>query len=459
MSSSPFEVRGVVEGFYGAFYTTPERDDLIRFLGQRGYNLYIYGPKNDRQHRARWREPYPDKIMAQFRRTIETAQNSGVRFCYAISPGVSMCYSSPDDFGAITDKFERFYALGTRSFCIMLDDIASEFSHEADRQRYRSYAEAHIDLCNRLYDWLQALDPSSTLSMCPTDYHGKPPFSAYLHELGEGLREAIDVFYTGTGIYSSAISAEETSAFAQALRRNPIIWDNYPVNDLASQPNLHLGPARGRAADLVEHVKGFAINPMLQPEASKVALYTYGCYFHDPVGYDPGVCWNAAIQAVAGDESAAALRILADNGFNPAAGTAESDRLETQAQAVLASLKAGNSASDNPAVDRLLTHLTEIDEAGYHLKFRMDNLALRHDLLPWIELLETWVWAARYALWALHQKERGESFAHAANMMRESYEAAVKHHKRSGGAALKPLVEYAAEWIEASDSVQEPQDG
>src|SRR5688572_1479837 len=52
-SASPFTLRGAVEGFYGVFYTPPERNDLIRFLGKNGFNLYVYGPKNDRQHRAR----------------------------------------------------------------------------------------------------------------------------------------------------------------------------------------------------------------------------------------------------------------------------------------------------------------------------------------------------------------------------------------------------------------------
>lgn len=43
---------GVVEGFYGVFYTFPERIDMIRFIARHGYRQYIYGPKNDRQHRA-----------------------------------------------------------------------------------------------------------------------------------------------------------------------------------------------------------------------------------------------------------------------------------------------------------------------------------------------------------------------------------------------------------------------
>lgn len=65
-----FPIRGVIEGFYGPFYTFPERNDLISFVGQHGYNLYIYAPKNDRQHRQRWREAYPNAILAQFAQKI-----------------------------------------------------------------------------------------------------------------------------------------------------------------------------------------------------------------------------------------------------------------------------------------------------------------------------------------------------------------------------------------------------
>src|ERR671933_350876 len=132
MIMSPFEIRGVVEGFYGVYYTFPERNDLIHFLGEHGFNLYIYAPKNDRQHRNRWREPYPAKIMAQFAETIRVAASAGVTFCYALSPGVSMCYSSEAHFEKITDKFRAFYELGVRSFSLLMDDIAPEFRHAED---------------------------------------------------------------------------------------------------------------------------------------------------------------------------------------------------------------------------------------------------------------------------------------------------------------------------------------
>src|SRR5918911_1356766 len=127
MEKSPFSIRGVVEGFYGTFYTFPERNDLIRFLGENGFNFYMYGPKNDRQHRMRWWDPYPPAILGDFAQSIEIAQESGVTFCYAISFGVPMNYASPKDFEIITGKLRAFFDRGCRSFGVLLDDIADGF--------------------------------------------------------------------------------------------------------------------------------------------------------------------------------------------------------------------------------------------------------------------------------------------------------------------------------------------
>src|SRR5690606_26354712 len=76
-SAHTFEVKGVVEGFYGAAYSQREREDLLRFLGRHGYDTYFYGPKNDRQHRARWREPYDRRSLLDFRDSVTVASRAG----------------------------------------------------------------------------------------------------------------------------------------------------------------------------------------------------------------------------------------------------------------------------------------------------------------------------------------------------------------------------------------------
>jgi hypothetical protein len=71
MTTYPKPILGIIEGFYGVYYTFPERNDLIRFGEKHGFNTYLYAPKNDRQHRACWREDYPAAIMAQFIEVLE----------------------------------------------------------------------------------------------------------------------------------------------------------------------------------------------------------------------------------------------------------------------------------------------------------------------------------------------------------------------------------------------------
>lgn len=445
--ASPFTIRGVAEAFYGVYYTVIERNDLIRFIGQHGFNTYLYGPKNDRQHRNRWREPYPAKAMQQFAETVDIAQESGVTFCYSVGLAVSMCYSSDDDFRAIISKLEAFYGIGVRSFCAVLDDMKPEFLHEADSRYYGSYAEAHVHLCNRLYEWLQTLDPTCAFSMCPTLYYGRPPFDAYVYEIGTGLYPQIDVFYTGADICSPQITAADAAAFGQAVNRSPIIWDNYPVNDLGMQPEMHIGPVRGREAALYTRTRGIVANLMLQAEASKIPLLTYADYLQNPHDYNAAESWSRALYESAGDESAEALRLFSENSLQSCLDSPEAEKLERLTEAAYHALQDGERAADSPAVRALDEYLTAVDEALYHLKYRMENLALRDNLLPWIELLEAWGWSVRYGFGVLRKIEQGIPFDDPLWRMQEYWALAKRHHKRIAGHIVVPLVEYMLDII------------
>ena len=335
----PFAIRGALEGFYGTFYSFAQRNDLIAFLGRHGFNAYLYGPKNDRHHRRHWREPYPEQHMAQFAQTVRIADDAGIAFAYALSPGATVSYHDAGDFSSLTNKLRAFYDIGVRDFSLFLDDIDPTFSDGADAAYYDSYAAAQADLCNRTLAWLRKLDTGCTLSMCPTDYHGSAPFGDYLHELGAKLEPNIGVFYTGPRICSTTITAADAADFAQAVQRPPLIWDNYPVNDLAMQPELHIGPIRGRDGSLNKHVSGVYANLMTQPEASKIPLHTFAAYFREPSGYEPGHAWDAAIRQVAGDDSAAAFQLLAENSLGGCLRTPEAERLTALSQAALAALQ------------------------------------------------------------------------------------------------------------------------
>ncbi|MDX2169204.1 MAG: beta-N-acetylglucosaminidase domain-containing protein, partial [Deltaproteobacteria bacterium] len=80
-------MHGVIEGFYGPPYAFAARLDLVRFLPRAGLDTYVFAPKLDPYHRSRWREPYPAEWMAHFGELARAAEQSHVRFVYALSPG------------------------------------------------------------------------------------------------------------------------------------------------------------------------------------------------------------------------------------------------------------------------------------------------------------------------------------------------------------------------------------
>ncbi len=414
---------------------------MITFLGTHGYNLYVYAPKGDRQHRERWREPYSSDVMNDFCRTIRAAQAVGVTFCYAISPGHDVEYGESADFQHITNKLCAFYQLGVRSFALLLDDIPADFHHAADREHYTTFAAAHAAICNRLYVWLKALDTTCTLSMCPTDYAGTAPFSNYLHELGDKLHPAINVYYTGPDVCTKVIDTVTTAQFSQAVQRQPIIWDNYPVNDGGMHTDMHIGPIRGRDAMLFSTVRGFVVNPMNQAEASKVALYTFADYFADPHGYQPENSWHRALHAVTGSESAAALRYFAENSLRSCIEKPGSPYLESLVNQLLAELENEQCLTQSATVATFNQYIEAVDDAVYHLKYRMDNLSLRQNLLPWIEVLELWLSAGQRALAIFAMHAQGDEIEQPLSQLQAVYQAARTHPKQIGASALQPLIE------------------
>ncbi|PYV15482.1 MAG: beta-N-acetylhexosaminidase, partial [Acidobacteria bacterium] len=146
-----FSERGIVEGFYGKAWSHEDRLAMLRFEGARGMNVYYYAPKDDPYHRKLWREPYPPEEMAQLARLVETAKANFVDFCFAISPGLSMTYASDDDFTTLTNKLSSVGKLGVNCFALFLDDVPQELQNPADKARFKTLAEAHVVVINKLH--------------------------------------------------------------------------------------------------------------------------------------------------------------------------------------------------------------------------------------------------------------------------------------------------------------------
>ncbi|MFL5771439.1 MAG: protein O-GlcNAcase [Chloroflexota bacterium] len=402
--ASPFAIRGVIEGFYGNPWTHEERLACVRFIGARDMNTFVYGPKDDPLVRRRWREPYTDEGLERLAGVVRAGVDAGVEIVYAISPGLSVHYSSETDLAALLAKLEQVASLGVRRFALLLDDLPREMPHADDRAVFDDIADAHASLASAV---AAGLGPTRGLIVCPLDYHGTGD-EPYLARLAAALDPAVDITWTGPAICSPILDPADAARFRDATGRSPLYWDNYPVNDVAMGWELHIGPYRGRSADLHEAARGILANPMELAEASKIPLATIADYLADPGGYDPEASAARAIRDVAGDGSesggtdAATFATFAANVLSSC--LAEDDALAVSA--ALASFGAAADAaaetgdrSQLAAVAAGLAAMAEglLAAADHLLRGRVSNPRLIDDCRPWIEAFEIGARAMRRA--------------------------------------------------------------
>ncbi|MFW5973304.1 MAG: beta-N-acetylglucosaminidase domain-containing protein [Bacteroidota bacterium] len=303
-SKSPFQYHGVVEGFYGEPWSHDQRLEMIRFMGEAGFNTFFYAPKDDPYHRSKWRDPYPPDDLRRFRELFVEARRNRLAFYYAISPGLSIAYSSDTDYEMLIAKIDAMMEQGVRHFALFVDDVPEELAHEADRARFPKLGEAHVFLINRLHPDLT--ERGADLVVCPTTYTDSFGDRDYVAVLGSGIDPEIPLFWTGTDVAVERITAEEAENWGQLMRRRPLIWDNFPVNDYDTWRPF-VGPLRGRDPKLATATRGIIANPMVEPYLSMVPLHTVAAYASDPDGYDPDSAWLEALNELYGAEAAEIL--------------------------------------------------------------------------------------------------------------------------------------------------------
>jgi len=379
--SSPFRWRGVVEGYYGPAYTPADRLDWIAKLGRWGMNLYVYAPKDDPLHRAQWRTPYSAEAMAGFAELVRAGDDAGVAVGFAVSPGLSMVYSSEEDRRLLAEKCRRFVDVGSRFVALCLDDVPTTLAHEADRAAFGGLAEAHASVTNALR---AALPDDVVLWLVPTDYVGTAPTSD-LEQLGERLDPRIEVGWTGRTVVSPTIRAGEAARRAATLRRKLLVWDNVPVSDGPMRPMLHLGPYRGRDPGLAEHVSGVLLNPMQHARASAIAVRTAAAYLADPARYDPEAAWRAACEELGAGARAAFLDFAAAHRFSPSAPDDRDRELEDAFAALRGCTEAGaTDVAVRAAADALEPLLARRLAAADALHKELADRDLLREIEPWI---------------------------------------------------------------------------
>lgn len=299
-----FDKVGVLEGFYGKPWTHEARLDMVRFMGRAGFTHYVYAPKDDPYHRSRWRDPYPDAMLAEFRELVATADSAGITLVFAVSPGLNIVYSDSADVAILRNKLLMMKEIGFREAALFLDDVPEHLRHEADIDRFRNLAEAHVHLVNAIRGGLD-------LMVCPTTYTTAWGDQRYVEALSEGIGPDIPLFWTGRDVAPSTIPLGDVRYHRLRIRGPLYLWDNFPVNDFETWRPL-LGALTGRDPKLPKMVSGIFANPMESVYLSMIPLRTVATYARNPRHYDPEAALDEAVRFVMGDAYADSVRPYVD---------------------------------------------------------------------------------------------------------------------------------------------------
>ncbi|GEM_PF-735923 len=381
-----FPIRGVIEGFYGRPWSEEERIEMLRFMGRARLNYYFWAPKAIPSHRDEWRRPHSNEELASFRMLLAEAKSQKIHLVYGIAPGKSICYSSREDYNALLAKVKSVIHLGFLDIALLMDDISRELKNKKDKSSFGTLGKAQVALIQRLHADLKKLHPGVKIFFCPTKYFGaEPEKSDYLLTIGNGLPADIEIFWTGTRVYSPSIAQADAIRAGNVLRRKPLYWDNFPVNDYISS-RLHLGPLFNRQNGLERCSTGLVMNGMNQAEASKIALYTAASYLWNSKAYIAGTAWQRSLKEIGGTEALPFLEEIAI-GLSGSAHWPEgySHDLAARFDRLRNDYNAGNAEQ---AVFEADVWLTRLLRTSARLRQSIDNRQLMAELSPLLERLD-----------------------------------------------------------------------
>lgn len=297
-----FAKRGYIEGFYGNPWSHENRKMMLELMSFYGMNTYYYAPKDDPYHRDKWDVLYPEKELSQLSEISELCRENFVDFHFCIAPGLSMKYSSEEDFRKLECKAKQLYDIGIRNFGLLVDDIPENLCFEEDKIAFEGEAvNAHAYLINKFYAFLKSLSADCALTVCPLVYHGTGE-EYYVSKLGRGIPSDVSIFWTGKNICSQELTVKEAIIFENSTNHKPLYWDNFPVNDAEMYNEMHIGYINGREKDLYRYSEGIISNTMEYCLSSTIPLLTVCDYLWNPVAYDGLESWQNACKIILGEE-------------------------------------------------------------------------------------------------------------------------------------------------------------
>lgn len=269
------KARGFIEGYYGNPWSNEDRADLMKFGGDYKLNQYIYAPKDDPKHNARWRDLYTDDELAAIKNLAEAGNRSKCYYVYALhtfmNQPVRFDSNYENDIAIIKKKFEQLMGVGVKQFAILADDAGVPGNN----------AENYVRLMNDMTNWMKekaATVPGlkTDLIFCPHDYMGWGT-SGEMQTLKK-LPDSVSIIQTGGRVWGE-VGPSFNDSFFNSMNRPAYMWINWPCSD-NTKDSLIMGGAEAVLKPNVNPntVNGIVLNPMQQSEPSKAGLFTNADY-------------------------------------------------------------------------------------------------------------------------------------------------------------------------------------
>ena len=295
---------GVIEGLYDQEnqWSWQARHAYAHFCRQQGFDFYLYAPKNDPWLREQWDQPWPQSQFEALHTFGATLKENNVRFGIGLTP-FNVQELNQQTRRRLQEKVASINQLAPDILCVLFDDFSNKIDHLA-----RTQAD--------IAELIAGLSTAKQVIVVGT-YYSKDPLlqrvygtmpTNYWSDLGQYLDPRFDIFWTGDHVISMGYDQHGLQQMTDHFRRQPFLWDNYPVNDTDwLKHRLKLYSFTGRPWQLRDWCRGHAVNPMIQPWLSMIPLATLPDLYQQKEQYDPHASFRQALHDVCGAPLAAAI--------------------------------------------------------------------------------------------------------------------------------------------------------
>lgn len=413
------EIRGVIEGYYGVPWTWERRADLLEFGSQFKNSVMIFAPKDDPYHRDNWRALYPEDQLEKIAELAKLGNETKNRFVWTIAPFHNQAINESnydESIAILKKKLDQLYDAGVRQFGVLRDDIASESGYTTVSKvmnDLKAWADSKDD---KIYDFL----------FCPYSYTlegwaWRPP---ELNEYTKNFPDNVKIFFTGRNVCSPIIQSSNEQFMTLGAngnrRKEPLIWLNWPVNDVFKDSHGFMALVMGNPKMIlntdITNTIGTVTNPMQESYASYVAVFAIADYAWNTANYDADTSYSDGFTFIDSDASKEleelASHMASANGTIGIQNLPESENMKKE----IAEFEAVMAQSDTKQIeakgknlkDKYQTIIDAVDAFRAKSKFE----GLKTDLDPYITVLKEKSQAAlKYIDAILNAKEGNESEA------------------------------------------------